>query len=580
MIEILRKLSIGSHRHASEEELLRLADGEMRAWQARRLHRHLEQCWTCRSRHEQVQGAIRDFVEHRQRIVLPHLPLGNGRRDQLLKRLEELTLDNTQAWTARAAQFLRSAAASMMNPVFATVLIVIAAATAIVVVWQHNAPTVSANQLLDRAEVWDSSKTAVTRAGVVYQKVEIRTPSVTFDHSVYRDIEGRRRPRRGSASLQQAALQSAFNAGGVDWQRPLSAYDYRKWNAQLREKKDEVFSEQRGTLTLRTSTNTGEVQEESLTVRNADFHPVARRLVLRDVGEIDISEVSYDVLPWNAINVAELFEPEPPSPPLAAPLRRPLVPLPSLAALDQAELRARLALNDVGADTGEDISVARNRSSVTITGFVETEPRKREIDQALAGLPLVSSSVSTFEVRNQQLATVDQSQPSSIRQQDVVAQGSPLDTYLAARSVSPDQASQVSRDLLDDALEIDRQAMALDALEKRFPQAARNSLSPENTALLQQLFRRHLSALNQTIQKEQQLIGSYVDDSSSDNALTAANVSTADLVRVANENRQLSGELLAQGKDGQRSGALILADLGRSLLECERMAKSLGPNTN
>jgi hypothetical protein len=53
------------------------------------------------------------------------------------------------------------------------------------------------------------------------------------------------------------------------------------------------------------------MQEESLTVRRADFHPVARHLLRRDLSEIDIAELSYGVLSWSAMDVAQLFGSQP-----------------------------------------------------------------------------------------------------------------------------------------------------------------------------------------------------------------------------------------------------------------------------
>lgn len=575
MIKMLRTLSITSRRHVDEEELLRLADGELSAWHSRRVQRHIEQCWTCRSRYEQVQSAILDFVEYRNRIVLPHLPRPNSARERFLRKIDLVGRETVESPTARAAHALRSAIAPMINPVFATFLIIIASSTAIVLVWQRNVPSVSASELLDRAQAWDTGGATHARQGVIHQAVEIHTPTITFDHSLYRDLEGRKRPRKESAQSRDATLQRVFQSGAVDWEQPLSASDFRKWNEHLPQKEDEVFSDRNGTLTLRTRTNASEVQEESLTVRSGDFHPVARRLVMRGLGQVEISELSYDVLPWDAVNVAELFEPEAPVLAVAPSALRPVRTVPPVAALDESELRARLVLNEIGADTGENISIERNRGLIAITGFVETQSRKKEIDQALVGLPFVSASVSTFEARNRQLAA--SAQPASVQQQEVIAEVSPLQKYLASRSLPSDQAVQLSRDLLNEALEIDRQALALDALERRFPEAVRPGMAPDNRVLLQQLVTRYLSALNAAIQKERNLIGPVMGGLPSYDTSNSTRIYTAaDLLLFAHENRRLSGELLSQSNEVQQPGDVILAELAGALLQCERVTGWLG----
>jgi hypothetical protein len=314
-----------------------------------------------------------------------------------------------------------------------------------------------------------------------------------------------------------------------------------------------------------------------------DFHPVSRRLVVRDLGEIDIAELNYDVLSWSEINIAQLFEPDlnVANPTRLLPtLRKSLVAVePPLAALDEAELRARLALNQVGADTAENISIKQTGKAVSVTGFVETEPRKREIEEALAVIPLVSASISTFELRRQRLAPSDQTQVGHITEQSLAAQSSPLEMLLASHSLPQEQAVQLSRDLFDEALEIDRQALAIDMLEKRFPWSYRSNLTVESRTLFQELFQRHRSALNVALAKEQNLVRPFEGKRLSDpldNSSASEPNATADLLRFAAENRRLSGELLAHGgADAQRSGEVIMKELAESLQQCEQIAQSL-----
>ena len=575
MNDILRWLAPGSRKHATEDELLRFLDGEMPRWHARRLRHHIEQCWACRSRSESMQSAILDFVEVRKRMLLPHVSLPNSPRDRFLRKLEELSQTDEQSWPTRLGHLLRRTTAPISNPVFAIFLIVVAVASAIVVVWQRNIPTVSPNELLDRAQVWDTNGTRSVRRGVIYQKLEIRTANSKFSHSVYRDIEGRRRPRKSSEFLKQALLTRASLSGGVNWEHPLSASDFRKWNQHLSQKKDAVHLNSDGTLTLKTSPVESDVREQSLTVRKADFHPVARHLLFRDLAEVEIAELSYDLLPWEAVDVAELFEPDLPAARVTSLPSRTSLSLPQ-SALDGAELRARLALNEIGADTSESIFLERTSDSVKVAGFVESLARKREIDDALAGIPLVSSSVNTFEGRSRHL---HQKQTTIIREQDVVAQRSPLQTYLALRFVPSAQAIQFSRDLINEALQIDRHALALDSLEQRFPEATQSDLTPENRVLLQQLLRCHQVALLTAIQKQKELVKPYHSDLAPDQSGTSSEtINTRHLLRLANQIRQLSADLLGSG-DGQRSAEAMLAELAKSLDDCERVANGLTGTT-
>ena len=575
MNEILGWLTLGSRKHPTDDELLRLLDGEVPRWHAGRLRRHVERCWACRSRYESVQRAILDFVEFRKRMVLPHVSLPSSPRDRFLKKLEELSPANEQPWPTRLGHFLRRTTAPMHNPGFAICLIVVAVFSTIVLVWQWNIPTVSASEVLERAQAWDTNGTTTLRQGVIYQKLEIRIANLKFGHSVYRDIEGRRRPRKSPELSKQAVLQRAALSGGVNWEQPLSASDFRKWDERLSRKMEAVLFNRNGTLTVKTIPADSDVKEESLTVRKGDFHPIERHLLFRDLGELEIAELSYDVLPWEAVDVAGLFEPELTSAPVTRVSRAPRLSLPPSAALDGAELRARLALNEIGADTVENILIERTSDSVKVAGLVETHARKREIDDALAGIPLVSCAVTTFEGG----AHHDQQAPTKIvREQDVVTQKSPLETYLASRSVPSAQAVQFSRDLINEALQIDRRALALDALEKRFPEAAQSELTAENRGLLQQLVLRHQTALLTAIQKQKQLVKPYRSSRLPEQpAEDSEAVNTGNLLRLANQIRQVSTDLLgSEGGNGQRSGEKMLAELAESLDHCEWVAHGLG----
>src|SRR5215469_14617309 len=206
MIDILRGLTIGSRKHAEEDELLRLLDGELGTWQAARVLRHIEQCWTCRSRYEAVQGTILEFVELRKRLIGRHLPLSDSARNGFLRTLQAIRHEAEPSWSARVVHFRRRASPIMRTPAFVISLIAIAVWVGTLSVWERNVPRVSASEFLDRAQIWDNSGPNSAAPGVVRQHIQIRTPTLKFDHSLYRDPEGRRRPRSSPVVFKQAAL--------------------------------------------------------------------------------------------------------------------------------------------------------------------------------------------------------------------------------------------------------------------------------------------------------------------------------------------------------------------------------------
>jgi hypothetical protein len=77
--------------HLSDQELLRVLDGEMEPAGAAS---HLAECWTCRARKQELEGAIREFI----RLPKPALPSTEGPRALLKARLEELHGQRGVAW--------------------------------------------------------------------------------------------------------------------------------------------------------------------------------------------------------------------------------------------------------------------------------------------------------------------------------------------------------------------------------------------------------------------------------------------------------------------------------------------------
>jgi len=60
--------------HPEEGDLLRFCDGEMRAKETERVARHLEACWDCRTRLDDLKQTIAEYVRYRRDVLEPALP--------------------------------------------------------------------------------------------------------------------------------------------------------------------------------------------------------------------------------------------------------------------------------------------------------------------------------------------------------------------------------------------------------------------------------------------------------------------------------------------------------------------------
>jgi len=84
--------------HLSDEELLLAADGELSAARAAKAAVHLEHCWSCRARRQELEGAVADFVRtYRDELSEPVAPVA-GPKALLRARLAELAAVRRPWW--------------------------------------------------------------------------------------------------------------------------------------------------------------------------------------------------------------------------------------------------------------------------------------------------------------------------------------------------------------------------------------------------------------------------------------------------------------------------------------------------
>jgi hypothetical protein len=577
MNRFLAQFVITSRMHVTEEDLLGFMDGEIRAGAARRVRQHLEACWACRSRYEEMQGTIFQFMNYRKQIAIPYMPPSTGGRARFMASLDDLIERKPISRSERLLNHARLTVAHVMNPILSACLIVVAAALAIVLVWRHT-PTVSANELLEKAEMSELQPPQKHGHVAVYQKVRIRTQALTLERALYRDSEGRRHTRTSTLNGSETELKNSLELVGVDWQRPLSASDYRRWHDRLTDKRDEVHMA-KGLLTLSTITTSSDVSEASLTVRMTDFHTLGRRMVLRKFGAIEISEVGYELLTWDQIDPAGLFEPADGSsnPIQVAPqqIKAP-APLPTTVALDEAEIRARLALNQANADSGEQIVIRQSPSAVQISGVVETNVRKEELENSLRGIPLVTLSLKSVE---EMVRSVPARRPSNSRMHEfsITTHESPLQTYLEQRSATPEQAAELGSELLEAVLTIQKESHSLNLLNQRFPGDVRGRLSSEGRNLLGELLGRHRKTLKRAIAAERILIASWVPTTQTEPFPKVVQTTDEELERESAKNKELCDEVLAASKETQRPVDRILSDMQQLLDRLEKLAANLDP---
>ncbi len=124
------------------------------------------------------------------------------------------------------------------------------------------------------------------------------------------------------------------------------------------------------------------------------------------------------------------------------------------------------SLNQLHADTDEQMQVERDTQSIEVKGLVETEKRRRELQAQLRIVP--HTTVSILSIEDLKSRPDSETEITSVKMASVSAQPSPLQIYFAANGRSVDAVSGLSHRLLNSALTVNRESKALDELQSRF----------------------------------------------------------------------------------------------------------------
>jgi hypothetical protein len=564
--------------HLSDQMLLFALDGELAASESTQVNSHLQACWSCRARSEQIEEAITSVVEYRDLLATSFGPIStNGRAKfvtqlrQLSRRVGSPTLRSRVVGTIRTVQAFSQGAlprhAAISGLVIATLALLFFAHP-----WE--VPKVSANQLFENAQVAEVRALHSVMRPVVYQKLSIRIGDEAVTRTIYRDLEGvrqtdrldvsgrtgersdgltsPRQPQKPSESMQSARneIKQTFLQAHLNWQDPLSAATYKDWHNNLDEKHDQVSLSGNNLLTLTTTTEEGPIAEARLTFRTPDFHPIAAILFLHDARKVEVTELVWNVLPLEAVDPA-IFSIEPIRP-LEVTHSVNQVPLPSSptdAELAESELQARVAIHAEGADLGEqieldrDLRLARRSSSersVIVRGIVSTLERKNSLLAALQEIPHVQLRLQTVEeAATQQNAVAPEKTVGSEnqnKQEALVLKSQAASASVEARPNEPSADAFKGRRELEQQLEerypkaedrlafINRvvelvqdasaQAWALRRLRDHYGPETVAQLSRGSRQTLELLIRDHVLVLRQNVDEARDMVATIVSSES------------------------------------------------------------------
>jgi hypothetical protein len=577
--------------HIREGELLRAADGELSKDRAAQISEHLAACWICRTRLNEFEGAIHQFVRlyiHQSESSLPEI---DGPRALLRARIMELEKVEKRSW--RETLSLRGWGVPVFSALAAVVLAAISFQFA---VSRKAAPGLSVGEVLSKAESGEQVGLRQAKQPVTFQKVQIRVGGNTYSRSIYRDeINGRHVAKLESAAghisekdsvRALSPLEQTFADAKLDWEAPLSPSRLSGWRSSLREKEDRVRSGQT-TTEVATATPEGPISEAKVTFRNADFHPISESLRMRDNSVVEIAELDYKVLELGHLK-ADLFNSEP------APLFT--TPAPRLEESQDGdkglalELEVMKGLDHANALMGEQISIERRRDSVDVRGVLDGKQRRDEILMALG--PAVKNPALRLdlavpgETARTPRSAVHETVEGVEEFQRAPADGS-LREFFARKSVTGETTEEEVERFTDDVSHHSQSAkahaLALRQIAQRFSADELRAMSPEEHRQWHDMLKSHAGAvLNETRLMQENLEPIFRANAEDKRSLAPSLKSDADLVYAAvklsdltTSNDSAVWHSFAASTQASNVTLVCLPEFWESLLDAEILAQEI-----
>lgn len=506
--------------HLTEDELIRSLDGELSSSETVDVDNHLLSCWSCRRQLQAIEDGIRDLVDYQNLAVSPYLPPSLEQRAVFVARLNSLASRMERPW--RITKFLTDPlqmfAGHPMNRVAQIAGVLVLIASSLVAYLVRTTATVSADELLSLASASETKTLATTREPIIVQKLHIAIGNESLTRTIYRDVvHDRSTSTTDTSGSEEKNAKAAYSKSSLGWNSPLDAETYRRFRAEYPKRKEEVVRCGANELTLKTEFSSGPIAETDLTVRTTDYHAIEERIRLDDHSQIEIAELSYDVIPLATLPVDVFGPPSTPALPQAsiAPALRVLTP--SNAELASAVVDAERVLHGLGADLGEQISIDTHADhKVLIQGVVADDARKQQLISALHGIAATELRIVTID-EAAQLSSAPSAgpvRPSPFSLQVLVAAPPLLDAELNTRFPDKDQRIAYVNQTLSLAQLASARAWALNRLADHHPIQGVAVLDDDARRQLQTLLTDHVSALREDIGSLQNQLAEILSGSS------------------------------------------------------------------
>lgn len=422
-------------------------------------------------------------------------------------------------------------------------------------------------EFLERAAAAEKQDSQSTRSGVILQQVAIRSSQGAFERSIYHDPEGKRHLKQQPLDEKRARLKKRLADAGISWDMPLSPASFEEWQTRNRIKSESVQSIDDRLLTLRVETVGSDVEEETITIRRSDFHPIDRTAEFRDLGTVEIAELNYAVVPWATIN-QDVFDGDSTSSGMFIAPRSFRLPhreraIPDVE-LDVTELEVREALHELHADATDRLIISRSATEIQVSGLAEDDEQKLDLQRRMHLIPHVSTNLKTIdEASGRPEGAIP---PTNVQATSVVAEPSLLETFLQKQGRNREVTGELAHRLFAASSALLRANKGLIRLRERFPpdKLPSSALDPYNHLLISWYGEIETALAEESETIRQTEVPIPPDE--------AASPGLADMNAGIEKNRVLVKELIGSDGPDTRKAPDVLADLFRSVESLRKAA--------
>jgi hypothetical protein len=515
--------------HLSDEDLIRSLDGELSSRQSGKIDAHLLSCWSCRGRKHVIEEGIRDLVDYQNAVAAPYLPPSMEQRAIFIARLNSMAseIERPWQWNRVLGPVLQFFKLHPVNQVAQIAAILLLAASGMVAYLVRSSSVVSADELLNRSTASYAKTLETTPEPIIVQKLHVQIGREALTRTIYRDIAHNRATSRTEANgTGEERAKAAYAKSSLDWNSPLEPQVYRHWLEGHSRSRERVVQSGVNQLTLQTEFSSGPVAEANLTVRTTDYHAIEESIRFEDQSEIEIAEVSYDVIPFASLP-EEVFG-FPLAPVLARIPAQPALRVltPTNAELVSAEVQAESALHALGGDLGEQIDISiQPGQGVLIDGVVSDDARRQRLLAALGDILHTRVRLLTVDEAVQQseaTSSAGGSRTATPSVQVMVATPPLLDAQLNSRFPDKDQRIAYVNQALSLAQLASARAWALNRLADRHPSPDIALLDETTRRDLQALLIDHVSVLREDLSSLQNQLAEILSRSSNTPAANTA----------------------------------------------------------